>query len=245
MIKPAKNVLSKLETLHNSASDRQISSLFESNSDRFDEFSAKCGDILFDYSKNNIDEETRKLLLELAEAANFSERRDAMYSGQHINVTEDRAVQHIALRRQSTEPMIVDGEDVIPGVQDVLSRMRSYSAAVRDGTISGKGGKFTDVVNIGIGGSDLGPVMVAAALAPYHDGPKTHFVSNVDGADIAQVLANVPAETTLFIVASKTFTTQETMTNAQTARSWFVEKCGEAAVKRSLHCPIYSLGQNR
>ena len=193
MIEPAKDILSKLKALHTSAVDRSTLSLFEDEPNRFADYSVKCGDILFDYSKNNIDVETRDKLFELATAAKFSERRDTMYSGQHINVTEDRAVQHIALRRQSDEPMIVDGEDVIPNIQGVLSKMRSFSSGVRDGSIVGKGGKFTDVVNIGIGGSDLGPVMVAAALAPYHDGPKTHFVSNVDGSDIAQVLANVPA----------------------------------------------------
>ncbi len=231
MIEPAKSVLSKLVTGREKGTEQSIKSLFESDQNRFNDYSANCGDILFDYSKNNIDRETRELLFQLADAADVKGRRDALFSGQRINVTENRAVQHMALRHPGDAEVEVDGDDVMPQIKGVLARMGSFSKGVRDGTISGKGGKFTDVVNIGIGGSDLGPVMVTAALAPYHDGPRTHFVSNVDGADISQVLSAVRAETTLFVIASKTFTTQETMTNAQTARSWFVEQCGEAAVR--------------
>lgn len=226
----AREVLNGLVALQDAAADQTINGLFGQDEARFERFSTRCGDILFDYSKNNINDRQLAALLELAQAADVSQRRDALFSGQHINVTEDRAVQHMALRDLSGNPIMIDGVDARPEIEAVRLAMSEYSNAVRDGTIMGAGGKFTDVVNIGIGGSDLGPVMVAAALAPWHDGPRTHFVSNVDGADIAQVLKRVPADTTLFIVASKTFTTQETMTNAQTARDWFVSRCGEAAV---------------
>lgn len=231
MIDAAKNVLEKLKKANAAADNRSILSLFADDNGRFEDFSTSCGDIIFDYSKNNIDESTRAALFELATAAGLPEKRKALFGGEHINVTEDRAVQHMALRNQLGKPVLVDGRDVMPDIESVLSRMRDFANDIRSGAVTGKGGKFTDIVNIGIGGSDLGPVMVTAALAPYHDGPKTHFVSNVDGADISEVLAKVPADTTLFIVASKTFTTQETMTNAKTARDWFVGQCGEEAVK--------------
>ena len=230
MIPAAKNVLDQLETHHNTASDQRIADLFASNPNRFDAFSASCGQILFDYSKNNVTDETLILLFGLAEAAQVRQKIQALFAGNHVNLTEDRAVQHMALRNRSGGPVIIDGQDVMPDVLDVHARMVGFANGVRDGTIAASGGAFTDVVNIGIGGSDLGPAMVTAALAPYHNGPKIHFVSNVDGADIHAVLEQVPAETTLFMIASKTFTTQETMTNAGTAREWFVKRCGETAV---------------
>jgi glucose-6-phosphate isomerase len=237
MKKAAKTVLKQLLQLHEKASGQTIANLFAQDKARFDGFSARCGDILFDYSKNNISADQLDALFELANAANVSDKRDALFSGEHINITEDRAVQHTALRDLTSSSIMVDGKDVLPEILDVRRRMTEFANGVREGSIAGQGGKFTDVVNIGIGGSDLGPVMVAAGLSPYHDGPNVHFVSNVDGADITDTLAGLNAATTLFIVASKTFTTQETMTNAQTARDWFASNCGggdgggEAAVQ--------------
>ena len=204
--------------------------LFAADPNRFDTFSLKLGDLLYDFSKNRITRETFAAMMDVARAAKVEERRDAMFAGQAVNVTEGRAVQHMALRNVSGRAVEVDGEDVMPGIREVLDRMRDFADGVRSGEIAGAGGRFTDVVNIGIGGSDLGPAMATLALSPYHDGPRTHFVSNVDGTDIHDVLATCPAATTLFIVASKTFTTQETMTNANTAREWLVSEVGEAAV---------------
>ena len=190
--------------------------------DLFDEarsasFSVAVDDLLFDYSKTNIDAEIREMLLALAQ--DVPAARDAMFAGKKINEMEGRAVLHTALRSHGNS-VVVDGEDVIPGVQATLERMRVFSEDVRSWAYTGQGGKITNVVNIGIGGSDLGPVMAVAALAPYHDGPRTHFVSNVDGAHIADVLAGLDPTTTLVVVASKTFTTIETMTNALTAWDW-------------------------
>ncbi|HID33908.1 MAG TPA: glucose-6-phosphate isomerase, partial [Anaerolineae bacterium] len=186
--------------------------------------SLRFDDILFDYSKNRITEETMGLLCDLARQARLKEAVEAMFSGQKINVTEKRAVLHVALRNRSNRPIHVDGEDVMPEVNRVLERMRVFSERVRSGEWRGFTGKrITDVVNIGIGGSDLGPKMVVRALTPYHHPDmRFHFVSNVDGADIAETLARLDPETTLFLIASKTFTTQETMTNAHTARDWFL-----------------------
>ncbi|NNJ80450.1 MAG: glucose-6-phosphate isomerase [Xanthomonadales bacterium] len=189
--------------------------------------------ILLDYSKNKADAETMRLLRELAAAAGIREKTAAMFSGEKINWTEGRAVLHIALRNRAGTPIFVDGEDVMPEINAVLARIRNFSNAVRSGEWKGATGKpITDVVNIGIGGSDLGPVMVCTALQHYADGPRVHFVSNVDGTDIAETLKSVDAESTLFLVASKTFTTQETMTNAQTARNWLTDALGDAAVRR-------------
>ncbi len=198
--------------------------LFAADSARFDKFSLRFEDILFDYSKNRITEETVGLLLDLARQARLSDAIEAMFTGQKINVTEKRAVLHIALRNRSNRPIFVDGQDVMPEVNRVLGKMRAFSDAVRSGEWRGFTGKrITDVVNIGIGGSDLGPKMVVRALTPYvHPQMHFHFVSNVDGTDISETLARVNPETTLFLIASKTFTTQETMTNAHTARDWFL-----------------------
>ena len=187
--------------------------------------------MLLDYSKNLVSGATLEILRNLAAAAGVREKTAAMFAGEKINWTEGRAVLHVALRNRANTPIYVDGEDVMPAINAVLDRIRSLSEAVRDGTWRGATGKsITDVVNIGIGGSDLGPVMVCAALQHYADGPQAHFVSNVDGTDIAETLKTVDPETTLFLVASKTFTTQETMTNAHTARDWLVDALGEAAV---------------
>ncbi len=208
--------------------------LFADNPDRFDRFSASTGGILLDYSKNRITDETVHLLLQLAREAGVEDWRERMFSGAMINNTEARAVLHVALRNRLDRSIKVDGEDVMPGVGRVLAHMRAFSDAVRDGSWTGQTNKrISDVVNIGIGGSDLGPVMVTEALRPYHQpGLNVHFVSNVDGTHIAETLRNLSPETTLFIVASKTFTTQETIANAQSARAWLVEALGEAAVAR-------------
>ncbi len=231
MIEAAALVLEKLHNHRKNNKKQAILDLFEEDADRFSSFSSQCGEILFDYSKTAIDATARQLLIELADAGQFSKRREALFSGAPINITEDRAVQHMALRNPQGRAVEIDGQDVMPAVLEVRQNMKKFATGIRSGTISGiDGGRFTDIVNIGIGGSDLGPAMAVQALAPYHDGPRTHFVSNVDGADINAVLSRVDAETTLFIVASKTFTTQETMTNARTARDWFVKRCGKEAV---------------
>ena len=227
MIASAAAQLKKVMEHQSANQSRQTVSLFAENPDRFEAFSAKCGELLFDYSKCNVSNETMELLLELATHAKVSEKRAALFAGDTINSTENRAVQHMALRNMSGSPVIIDGKDVMPDVLAVRQDMAKFAEGIRSGEIAGQGGKFTDIVNIGIGGSDLGPVMATAALGPFHDGPHTHFVSNIDGADICEVLKKVDPATTLFIVASKTFTTQETMTNANTARQWLVEALGE------------------
>ncbi|MCB9432445.1 MAG: glucose-6-phosphate isomerase [Ardenticatenaceae bacterium] len=204
--------------------------LFAGDNGRFSRFSLPLGnDLLFDYSKNRITDETMALLLTLVEQAGLAEAIKAMFSGAKINNTEQRAVLHVALRNRSNRPIVVDGADVMPGVNRVLGQMRRFSEVVRSGEWKGYTNKpITDIVNIGIGGSDLGPKMVVSALKPYtHPRLRSHFVSNVDGTDISEVLKRVDPETTLFLVASKTFTTQETMTNAQTARAWLLAAAGE------------------
>ncbi|WP_443147516.1 glucose-6-phosphate isomerase [Prosthecomicrobium sp. N25] len=205
--------------------------LFAADPERFARFSARQGDLLLDYSKNRIAPTTMELLVELARAADLEDWRDRMFAGEPINLTEGRAVLHVALRNRSARAVMVEGRDVMPDVTDVLVRMGAFAEAVRSGAVRGSTGKaFTDVVNIGIGGSDLGPAMVTLALAPYHDGPRVHFVSNVDGAHIHDTLKGLDPETTLFIVASKTFTTLETMTNAATARAFAAGRLGEEAI---------------
>ena len=205
--------------------------VFAADPGRADRYTATLDDLSIDFSKCAVDVETMRLLAALAKAAGVEERRDAMFAGARINTTEDRAVLHVALRNRPDRPIRVDGADVMPEVRAVLDAMRRYSDGIRAGTIRGATGKpITDIVNIGIGGSDLGPVMATLALAPFHDGPRTHYVSNVDGAHIADTLAALDPASTLFIVASKTFTTIETMTNAATARAWLSAALGEAAV---------------
>jgi glucose-6-phosphate isomerase len=198
--------------------------LFEKNKDRFHDFSMETEGLLFDYSKHRISEETLPLLMQLAREAKVEEWRDKMFAGEKINMTEDRAVLHTALRNRSNTPVMVNGENVMPEVNKVLAQMREFSDKVRSGEWLGYSGKrITDIVNIGIGGSDLGPVMVCDALKPYsRPDLNIHFVSNIDGAHLDRALQLCNPETTLFIVASKTFTTQETMTNATSARDWFL-----------------------
>ncbi|MFN0292843.1 glucose-6-phosphate isomerase [Pedobacter helvus] len=202
---------------------KDIKSLFAEDPERFSKFSILFEDILFDYSKNRINDETMALLVQLAKECKLDEAIKAMYNGDKINETEGREVLHIALRNQSNSPILVDGKDVMPEVNAVLAKMEKFSNAIISGEWKGYTGKeITDVVNIGIGGSDLGPVMVTEALKHYKTRLNLHFVSNVDGTHIAETLKAVDPETTLFLVASKTFTTQETMSNANTARSWFL-----------------------
>lgn len=208
--------------------------LFAADPERFEAFSLRLDDMLVDYSKNRVTGETMRLLLDLARQRDLEAWRDRMFAGDKINTTENRAVLHVALRNRANRPIPVDGEDVMPGVNAVLAHMRRFSGAVRSGAWLGHtGAPVSDVVNIGIGGSDLGPAMVAEALRPYQKpGLKVHFVSNVDGSHIAETLKWCRPESTLFIVASKTFTTQETLTNARSARDWLVAALGEAAVAR-------------
>jgi glucose-6-phosphate isomerase len=214
--------------------DHHMRDLFAEDPGRFDRFSVRVGDMLLDYSKNRVTAETMERLVALAREAGVEEWRDRMFSGDKINNTEGRAVLHVALRNAPDKPIVVDGEDVMPAVTRVLAQMRKFSDAVRDGGWTGQTGKrITDVVNIGIGGSDLGPVMVSEALKPYHQpGLNVHFVSNVDGTHIAETLKKLDPETALFIVASKTFTTQETLTNAISARDWLIDALGKEAVAK-------------
>jgi len=205
--------------------------LFANDAKRFENYSLKFGDILFDYSKHRMNDETLPLLMQLAREAKIENWRDRMFSGEKINITENRAVLHTALRNRSNTPVLVDGKDVMPEVNAVLAQMRVFSEKVRNGQWKGYTGKrITDIVNIGIGGSDLGPVMVCDALKPYASPElNIHFVSNIDGAHLMRALEKCNADTTLFIVASKTFTTQETMTNATSARTWFLESAKDNA----------------
>ncbi|WP_106744391.1 glucose-6-phosphate isomerase [Yoonia maritima] len=208
----------ELKAHHDTVADRRFETLVDASRAR--DFSAQAGDMLFDYAKTNIDATGRALLVKLLDDAGVADKRDAMFAGAPINETEGRAVLHTALRNLDGGPVTVDGTDVMPEILSTLDRMSAFATSVRDGSFAGQGGKITDVINIGIGGSDLGPAMAVKALAPYHDGPRCHFVSNVDPADIAGVLRQCDPATTLVIVASKTFTTIETMTNARTAQAW-------------------------
>jgi glucose-6-phosphate isomerase len=218
---------------HRTRLDRTpMRALFAKDKTRFKRFSASAGDLLLDYSKNRIDEKALDALFAIARASGLEERRNAMWKGAHINITEDRAVEHMALRYRGDKPVKVDGRDVMPDVRAVLAAMKRFSGDVRSGAIKGATGEaFTDVVNIGIGGSDLGPVMVTLALEPYtRPDLRAHYVSNVDGAHMHDTLKRLDPRTTLFIVASKTFTTDETMTNAATARAWIAGALGEKSV---------------
>ena len=209
--------------------DVTIADLFAKDGDRFSKFSATFDDqMLVDYSKNRITEETLAKLQDLAKECDLAGAIKSMFSGEKINRTENRAVLHVALRNRSNTPILVDGKDVMPEVNAVLEKMKTFSEAIISGEWKGYTGKaITDVVNIGIGGSDLGPYMVTEALRPYKNHLNMHFVSNVDGTHIAEVLKKVNPETTLFLVASKTFTTQEAMTNAHSARDWFLKAAGD------------------
>ncbi|XP_033225656.1 glucose-6-phosphate isomerase [Belonocnema kinseyi] len=223
-------VWSKLQGyFDNNGSKIKISDLFQQNPSRFESFSLKLetpedGPILLDYSKNRIDKDVLALLFELARARKIEEARDAMFTGQKINFTEGRAVLHTALRNRGDTPILVDGKDVMPDVNGVLEHMKQFTKQVLSKEWKGFTGKpIEDVINIGIGGSDLGPLMVTEALKPYHIGPRVHFVSNIDGTHIAETLKKLNPETALFIIASKTFTTQETITNATSAKKWLLE----------------------
>ncbi|PRY39950.1 glucose-6-phosphate isomerase [Spirosoma oryzae] len=223
---------SQLQEHYDQLKDRHMRDLFAEDSNRFTTFTRQFEDILLDFSKNRITQQTLDLLLQLADQAGLADAISRMFSGDKINRTEDRAVLHVALRNRSNTPIMVDGEDVMPAINAVLDRMKTFTERVRSGEWKGyTGDTITDVVNIGIGGSDLGPVMVTEALKPYADDKKlrVHFVSNVDGVHIYETLQRVKPENTLFLIASKTFTTQETMTNAQTARQWFLDNGGSEA----------------
>jgi glucose-6-phosphate isomerase len=217
----------KLEMIFLTLQATPLRELFAEDPDRFRKFSLLFEDILIDYSKNVVNEETMSLLMELANETELRQAIDAMFGGQTINQTENRSVLHVALRNRSNYPVLVDGVDVMPEVNKVLDQMKKFSDDVISGSWKGYTGKsIKNIVNIGIGGSDLGPYMVTEALRPYWSSITPHFVSNVDGTHIAETVKKLDPETTLFIIASKTFTTQETMTNAESARAWFLEKTG-------------------
>ena len=218
----------ELELHAHDLQQRHMKDLFAQDPHRFATFHQQVEDILLDYSKNIITQETLDLLYKLAETCGVKEATEQLFTGQTINGTEGRAVLHVALRNRGSDPIVVDGSDVMPEVNEVLDRMQAFAGRIHDGTHTGYTGKpLTQVVNIGIGGSDLGPVMVTEALKPYWiDGREVHFVSNIDGTHLAEVLKKVDPDTTLFLVASKTFTTQETMTNARSARQWFLDQGG-------------------
>ncbi|MDG3040031.1 glucose-6-phosphate isomerase [Roseicyclus marinus] len=222
-------IWSDLKGLAKKVEGRSMLSLFEDDS-RATRFSRRLDDMLFDFSKTQIDDAVFAGLINLARAAEVEARRDAMFSGVKINETEGRAVLHTALRAEAG-PILVDGQDVMPGVLATRARMAAFADKIRSGEIKGAGGSYTDVVNIGIGGSDLGPAMATLALAPWHDGPRIHYVSNVDGAHIHDVLKGLDPARTLIVVASKTFTTIETMTNADTARDWMGKAVAEPAAQ--------------
>jgi len=216
----------RLQAHYRQVKDLSLAAMFAEDPERFARFSLRFNDIFVDYAKNRITAETMALLVELATEVRLQEAIDDLFAGDHINETEDRAVFHVALRNRANTPMYVNGRDVMPEVKAVLNKMAVFSEQVRNGTWQGYTGKrITDVVNIGIGGSDLGPRMVTECLRPYRQpGLASHFVSNVDGTDISETLARLHPETTLFLIASKTFTTQETMANALTAREWFLRQ---------------------
>ena len=219
----------KLQEHFDHIQSKHLKQLFASNPERFDKLSVRFEDILLDYSKNRVTEETMRLLLELARECQLGAAIDSMFNGEKINFTESRSVLHIALRNRSNTPIVVDGQDIMPEVNRVLGQMKAFSEAVINGSWKGYTGQsINTIVNIGIGGSDLGPVMVTEALKPYKKtNIETFFVSNVDATHIAETLKKVDPERTLFMIASKTFTTQETMTNAQTAREWFLQHAGD------------------
>ncbi len=225
-------LVDQLKSTASATKATDIRAAFAADPKRFSRFSASVDDLLMDYSKTAVNDDILALLEKLAAEGGVAAKREEMFSGVAINFTENRAVLHTALRNRSNTPVLVDGKDVMPDVNAVLAAMGKFADGIRSGALKGSTGKaITDVINIGIGGSDLGPVMATLALAPYHDGPRSHFISNIDSAHIADILKLVQPETTLFIVASKTFTTIETMTNAQTARKFIADALGEAAVQ--------------
>ena len=231
MTRDTSQAFADLAAYYDAIRTRPITQLFESDPKRFERYSTKAGPFLFDWSKTGIDDQARTKLIDLAKAAQVEAKRDAMFRGEAINTTEQRAVLHTALRRFDGEPILVDDRNVTVDIAAERKQMLWLAEQIRSGEIVGYTEKmFTDVVNIGIGGSDLGPVMTTGALLPYHTGPRLHFVSNIDGAHLADTLQHLSPAHTLFIVASKTFTTIETMTNAHSARRWIEETLGEEAV---------------
>jgi glucose-6-phosphate isomerase len=223
-----------LQRHHQAMRDVHLRDLFARDPQRFEKFSLQLGDLLVDFSKHRITEETLALLFALARQEKLEEWRDRMFRGEKINTTEDRAVLHVALRNRQNRPILVDGKDVMPEVNAVLARMRDFTEKLRSGSFRGHTGeRITDVVNIGIGGSDLGPVMACEALRPYWSaGLSAHFVSNVDATHLVETVKRLDPARTLFIVASKTFTTQETLMNARSARAWLTGRLGEEAVPK-------------
>lgn len=225
----------KLASLSTVLKQQKIADLFKNQPDRFDKYSVTNGDILFDYSKNAINDEVKQALLELAKECGLKEAIESMFNGEKINKTENRAVLHTALRNFSGKPVVTDGENVMPAIEAVQKQMKQFCDTLHQGNWKGYTGKpINTIVNIGIGGSDLGPFMVTEALKPYWvKGIQTYFVSNVDGTHISETLRKLDPETTLFLIASKTFTTQETMTNAHTARQWFLSHAtNESAIAK-------------
>ncbi|MCU0383980.1 MAG: glucose-6-phosphate isomerase, partial [Cyclobacteriaceae bacterium] len=219
------NAWKKLELHFLTMQATHLKELFADDAQRFEKYHLQFQDILIDYSKNLIDDETITLLTTLAEECELKSAIENMFTGKLINQTEKRAVLHTALRHFGDEAIEVDGKNILPDIKKVLKQMEEFSSNLLNGKHTGYSGKkITDIVNIGIGGSDLGPYMVTEALKPYWQGINPHFVSNVDGTHIAETLKKVNPETTLFIIASKTFTTQETMTNAESARAWFLQQ---------------------
>jgi glucose-6-phosphate isomerase len=225
-------IVDQLKSIVAATKATDIRAAFAADKNRFSRYTASLDDLLMDYSKTAVNEEIMGLLVKLATEGGVEKKRDEMFAGVAINFTENRAVLHTALRNRSNTPVLVDGKDVMPEVNGVLAAMGKFADGIRSGALKGATGKaITDVINIGIGGSDLGPVMATLALSPFHGGPRSHFVSNIDSAHISDILKLVSPETTLFIIASKTFTTVETMTNAQTARAFIAKALGETAVK--------------
>lgn len=235
-----------LQNHYQHVKDCSMRDAFKQDSQRFTKFSVTFNDILFDYSKNRITDETLPLLIELANHADLSSKTRAMFAGEKINTTEHRAVLHTALRNRSNQPVYMDGQDVMPDVHRVLAKMRVFCDSVRSGEWKGYTGKvITDVVNIGIGGSGLGPKMVSMTLTPYSSGKlKVHYVSNIDQTNIVEVLKQISPETTLFIVASKVFSTQETMMNAKSAKNWFLEHAKDPAAVAKHFVAISTHAQN-
>ncbi len=221
-------LFTRLKQIRSQLKNISINDLFTLNPKRFDEFSTSIDDMLLDYSKVHINQDVLDSLMQLAKVCKLEEKRDSMYKGDKINITENRAVLHIALRNKPNKPIFVDNKDIMHDVQEGLNKMQKFANGIRNGEIlSSSNQKFTDIVNIGIGGSHLGPVMVTQALTAFHDGPKIHFVSNIDSSHITDVLKNLDPEKTLVLIASKTFTTIETMTNANTAQKWMKKALGE------------------
>ncbi len=224
-------LFARLKQIRSQLKNLSISDLFTLNPKRFEEFSTSIDDMILDYSKLHMNKDVLTTLFKLAKVCDVEEKRDAMYRGDKINITENRAVLHIALRNKLDNPIYVDDKDIMQDVHDGLEKMQEFANGIRDGKIvSSSNESFTDIVNIGIGGSHLGPAMVTQSLKPFHDGPNVHFVSNIDSSHITDVLADLNPKRTLILIASKTFTTIETMTNAKTALTWMKDAVGEQNV---------------